>query len=91
MGAADRILVGGTLLLFIDSLLDWQQGLNAWGGSAAFAGVLMALFALLLLETEGLHQKCFHLAHGIAPDNSDFETLIFHILQRTRLPLLMRL
>jgi len=52
VGAADRILVGGTLLLFIDSLLDWQPGLNAWGGSAAFAGVLMALFALLLLVGE---------------------------------------
>ena len=52
LGTADRLLVGGTLLLFIDSLLDWQPGLNAWGGSAAFAGVLMALLALLLLVGE---------------------------------------
>jgi len=47
VSAADRLLVGSCLLLFIDSFLNWQPGLNAWGGSAAFAGVLMALFALL--------------------------------------------
>jgi hypothetical protein len=52
LSAADRILVGGSLLLLIDSFLDWQAGLNAWGGSGAFAGVLMALFALLLLVGE---------------------------------------
>lgn len=62
---ADKILLGGALLLFIDSFLRWQQvcipkelaalvggrcgGFSAWGGSASFAGVLMALFALLLL------------------------------------------
>jgi hypothetical protein len=60
---ADKILAGGSLLLFIDSFLAWQKvcgpkilGLNsicgsanAWGGSGSFAGVLMSLLALLLL------------------------------------------
>jgi hypothetical protein len=65
---ADKILAGGAFLLFIDSVLKWQtpcvnfqilgercQGsVNAWGGSAAFAGILMALFALLLFIGEFL-------------------------------------
>jgi hypothetical protein len=59
----DKILAGGSLLLLIDSFLAWQRacvptvpGLpsicgsaNAWGGDGSFAGVLMAIFALLLL------------------------------------------
>jgi hypothetical protein len=63
LSTADKILAGGSLLLFIDSFLSWQRvcgpkilGLNsicgsanAWGGSGSFAGVLMSLFALLLL------------------------------------------
>ena len=62
LSAADRMLVGGSLLLFIDSFLNWQRvcgpkvlGLNtfcatanAWGGNGSFAGVLMALLALVL-------------------------------------------
>ena len=54
LSAADRILVGGSLLLFIDSFLRWQTGVNAWGGTAGFAGVLMALFALLLVAGAAL-------------------------------------
>jgi hypothetical protein len=62
---ADKILLGGALLLFIDSFLSWQRvctpsavsaiigkicvGASAWGGNGGFAGVLMAIFALLLL------------------------------------------
>src|SRR6185503_1051618 len=62
---ADKILLGGALLLFIDSFLQWQRvcapkevtailgnlcvGATAWGGNGSFAGVLMAIFALLLL------------------------------------------
>ncbi len=60
---ADKILAGGSLLLLLDSLiLPWQRacvsfpGLtsicasrNAWGGDGGFAGILMGLFALLLL------------------------------------------
>jgi hypothetical protein len=50
---ADKILAGGALLLLIDSFLSWQKisifTWTAWGGSGSFAGVLMGLFALLLL------------------------------------------
>jgi hypothetical protein len=60
---ADKILAGGSLLLFIDAFLAWQRvcsgdipgvgricaSANAWGGNGSFAGVLMAIFALLLL------------------------------------------
>jgi hypothetical protein len=58
VSTADKILLGGSLLLFIDSLLAWQKqcpsgncvaDVNAWGGNAAFAGVLMGLFSFLLL------------------------------------------
>ena len=63
LSTADKILAGGSLLLFIDSFLSWQRvcsadipGLgricasaNAWGGNGSFAGVLMSLLALLLL------------------------------------------
>jgi hypothetical protein len=62
LSSADRMLVGGSLLLFIDSFLAWQRActpkviglnlcisFNAWGGSGSFAGVLMALLALLLI------------------------------------------
>jgi hypothetical protein len=59
---ADKIILGGALLLFIDTFLPWQRvciGLlgicpsaNAWGGSGAFAGVLVGLLTLALLIGE---------------------------------------
>jgi hypothetical protein len=53
LSTADKILAGGSLLLLIDSFLSWQKisifSWTAWGGSGSFAGVLMGLFALLLL------------------------------------------
>src|SRR6266496_462282 len=63
---ADKILTGGAFLLFIDSLLKWQTpcvtlpflrkicigSANAWQGNASVAGILMALFAMLLLIGE---------------------------------------
>jgi hypothetical protein len=66
MSTADKILVVGSGLLFIDSFLNWQKvcgpkilGLNsicgsanAWSGNGGFAGVLMALLALVLLAAE---------------------------------------
>jgi len=82
---AERILVGGSLLLFIDSFLNWQRvcgpkilGLgsicgtaNAWGGNGSFAGVLMALLALLLVIGGGL------MAMGVAmPPNVPASTVI---------------
>jgi hypothetical protein len=48
VSTADKILLGGSLLIFIDSLFSWQKGANAWGGNGGFVGTLMALFALLL-------------------------------------------
>jgi hypothetical protein len=65
LSTADKILGGGSLLLFIDSFLHWQSvggcatilgskicagaSANAWSGSGGFAGVLMSLLALALL------------------------------------------
>lgn len=48
---ADWLLIAGSMLLFAASFLRWQAGTNAWGGDGAFAGVLMALFALLATIT----------------------------------------
>ena len=58
----------GCVLLFVDSLLQWQKhypcgtqgqallcgATNAWGGSASFSGILMSLFALLVVLGMGL-------------------------------------
>jgi hypothetical protein len=56
ISTADKILLGGTLLMFIDTLLPWQRAcvgicvtINAWGGNGAFAGVLLGLFIIALL------------------------------------------
>src|SRR5207248_1021036 len=59
LGSAERILLVGSLLLVIDSFLPWQHvcvcgvcvpaSWSAWGGSAAFLGVLMSLGAIGLL------------------------------------------
>jgi hypothetical protein len=66
MTSADKILLGATALFFIDTFLPWQRvcasfltitacaSASAWGGSAAFLGVLAALFALALLVWVGL-------------------------------------
>jgi hypothetical protein len=59
VSTADKILLGGSLLMFIDTLLPWQRACigicftaNAWGSNGAFFGVLLGLFALLLLIGE---------------------------------------
>jgi len=64
LSTPDKILGGGAVLLFLESLIfPWQRvcvdlGLlgrtcggssNAWGGSGSFVGVLMGLCALLLV------------------------------------------
>jgi hypothetical protein len=61
---ADKILGVGAFLLFVDSFLAWQRFLcigdivglpgrcltaNAWQGNGSFFGVLMGLFAIILL------------------------------------------
>lgn len=66
LSTADKILLGGSLLLFIDSFLAWQRvcvsvvgvrigcaSANAWSGNGSFAGVLMAILALLLFLAVG--------------------------------------
>jgi hypothetical protein len=58
---ADRILLGGSTLLFVDTLLRWQgrcevvggvvglcQRSNAWGAHGALFGALMGISAALL-------------------------------------------
>lgn len=62
---ADKILLGGSLLFFIDTFLPWQRvcvgvvgivnvcgSASAWGGSVAFLGILAGLCAILLLAAE---------------------------------------
>jgi hypothetical protein len=58
VSTADRIIIGGALLLFIDTFLAWQRlcigsicdgNRIAWNGDGAFAGVLMGFFAILLI------------------------------------------
>jgi hypothetical protein len=61
---ADKIVLGGSGLLFIDSFLRWQRqcgtfkllhvtlctiNANEWGGNASFGGVLAALLTMALL------------------------------------------
>jgi hypothetical protein len=67
MSLASKLTMGGGILLLIDSFLPWQQacadlgelGLgnfcvkrNAWGGDAAFAGIIMGLLILVLIAFE---------------------------------------
>jgi len=67
LSAADKILIGASVLLLIDSFLPWQRECvssasppltvclgtrSAWNGDGAFAGVLMGLFAALLIIGE---------------------------------------
>jgi hypothetical protein len=66
MSTATKILLGGGVLLFIDSFLSWQKvcfeiaGLggcvtaNMWGGDGSFFGLLGGLLTIALLIWEGL-------------------------------------
>jgi hypothetical protein len=82
LSTADKILLGGSLLLFIDSFLNWQRvcvsvvgvrigcaSANAWSGNGSFAGVLMAILALLLFLAVGAT------AMGIAMPNVPVSTV----------------
>lgn len=82
LSTADKILLGGSLLLFIDSFLNWQRvcvsvvgvrigcaSANAWSGNGSFAGVLMAILALLLFLAVGAT------AMGIAMPNVPVATV----------------
>jgi hypothetical protein len=62
VSTADKILLGGALLMFIDTFLAWQRvclgilgicpSANAWGGNGSFFGVMLGLFTLALLIGE---------------------------------------
>lgn len=67
MSMASKIVLGGGILLLIDSFLQWQRvcfdfggigggcaGLNAWSGSGSFVGLLMGLCVIVLLIWEGM-------------------------------------
>lgn len=67
MSMASKIILGGGILLLIDSFLQWQRvcfgivglgsqcgGLNAWSGSGSFFGLLMGLCVIVLLISEGI-------------------------------------
>jgi cellobiose-specific phosphotransferase system component IIC len=65
VSTADKILGVGSLLLFIDTLFNWQTGTNAWGGNGAFAGILMALFTLLLFIAVALTVAEVEMPQGV--------------------------
>lgn len=62
MSTASKILLGGSLLLFIDSFLSWQKvcafnfcvSANMWGGDGSFFGLIAGLLTIALLVWEGL-------------------------------------
>jgi hypothetical protein len=62
LSTANRILLVASLLLVIDSFMPWQRNCvdrgkllicqgssSAWGGSAAFLGILMGIATIMLL------------------------------------------
>ena len=61
MSSADKILLIGGFVLFIDTFLPWQHAcasglgiklcvnVSAWSGNAAFLGVLTGIFSILLV------------------------------------------
>lgn len=69
MSMASKIILGGGILLLIDSFLQWQRvcfdpgisglgnqcgGFNSWSGSGSFFGLLMGLCVIVLLISEGI-------------------------------------
>jgi L-asparagine transporter-like permease len=64
MSTASKILLGGSVLLLIDSFLPWQKvcvsiagfgacaSANMWGGNGGFFGVVAGLLVILLLVWE---------------------------------------
>jgi hypothetical protein len=80
---ADKILLVASALLFIDSFLPWQRvcvGANVfrislcasaseWGGTAAAAGVLAALFTIALLAWKIISLAAVDMNFGVSPSN----------------------
>lgn len=66
LSLASKIVLGGGVLLLIDSFLQWQRicfgaggfsacgGVSAWGGSGSWAGLLMGIALIVLLIWEAV-------------------------------------
>jgi hypothetical protein len=66
MSMASKIVLGGSVLLLIDSFLQWQRvcfglgvlganvcaGASGWAGNGGFAGVIMGILLLVLIALE---------------------------------------
>jgi hypothetical protein len=77
MSTADKILLIGGFVLFIDTFLPWQRvcvsfggvsacaSASAWGGSAAFLGVLTGIFSILLVAWLGINMAGTNLQLGV--------------------------
>lgn len=74
----DKVLMGASILLFLDSFLHWQrrcadlrlfslcESRTAWGGNGAFPGAMMALLAMLLFLGEGFALAGVAMPEGVA-------------------------
>jgi hypothetical protein len=75
LSTADKILLGGSLLLFIDTFLPWQKFIcvpgacltaNAWQGNGSFVGVLMGLLTIVLIVVMVLSLAGVEMPPGIS-------------------------
>jgi len=77
MSTADKILLGGAFLFFIDLILPWQRvcvsflgvkgcgSATAYGGNGGWAGWLAGIFSLLLLVWSVLNLMGVNLEVGV--------------------------
>jgi hypothetical protein len=94
---ADKILLIGALVYFIDTFLAWQRvcfgigtfhacgSASAWNGSGGFLGILSALFALAVLAWTGMQVAGVNLNVGMPAARISqilvLGTLVFGILK----------
>lgn len=82
MSMASKIVLGGGILLLIDSFLQWQRvcfdlgplgsqcaGAGGWSGDGGFAGVIMGLLLIVMLVWEGIQVAGVpvNLSIGVSP------------------------
>src|SRR3989442_8147708 len=92
---ADKIILGGSGLLFVDSFLRWQRQCgtfkllhvtvctikaNEWGGSASFGGVLAALLTLALLAWKIADVSGIDLRLGVSAANVEAMLVLGSVL-----------
>ena len=92
---ADRIILGGSGLLFVDSFLPWQRQCgtfkllhitlctikaNEWGGNASFGGVLAALLTLALLAWKIADLSGVDLRLGVSAANVEAMLVLGSVL-----------